>query len=90
VSFVNVNQLASSLKPVILPGESLNLRLVREGKDKGQGVGYLNDGTMVVVNQAHNLIGQQVEVQVQSLLQTGAGVIIFADLKSPAKSTLAA
>ena len=82
VSYVNVNQLASSLKPVILPGESLSLRVVREGKDKGQGVGYLNDGTMVVVNQAQSLIGQQVEVQVQSLLQTGAGVIIFADLKS--------
>ena len=83
VSYVNINQLSNSLKPVILPGESLSLRVVREGKDKGQGVAYLNDGTMVVVNQAHNLIGQQVEVQVQSLLQTGAGVIIFADIKSP-------
>jgi uncharacterized protein YacL len=57
------------------------LRIVREGKDKGQGVGYLPDGTMVVVNNAQNSIGQQVEVQVQSQLQTGAGVIVFADLK---------
>jgi uncharacterized protein YacL len=54
---------------------------VREGKDKGQGVGYLADGTMVVVNHAQNAIGHQTEVQVQSLLQTGAGVIVFADLK---------
>jgi uncharacterized protein YacL len=58
------------------------LRVVREGKDKGQGVGYLPDGTMVVINNAHSHIGQQVEVQVQSLLQTGAGVIVFADLRS--------
>ena len=83
VSFLNLNDLANTLKPVILPGESLSLRIVREGKDKGQGVGYLNDGTMVVVNQAQNMIGQQVQVNVQSLLQTGAGVIVFAELKAP-------
>jgi uncharacterized protein YacL len=82
VSCVNLNDVAKSLKAVILPGETISLKIVREGKDKGQGVGYLSDGTMVVVNQAQNLIGQQVEVQVQSLLQTGAGVIVFADLKS--------
>ena len=57
------------------------VRLVREGRDKGQGVGYLNDGTMVVVNNGAAMIGQQVEVQVQSTLQTGAGIIIFADVK---------
>lgn len=83
VSYVNLNQLANSLKPVTLPGENLTLRLVREGKDKGQGIGYLSDGTMVVVNQGQALVGQQVQVQVQTLLQTGAGVIIFADLRSP-------
>ncbi|MEW6161045.1 MAG: TRAM domain-containing protein, partial [Verrucomicrobiota bacterium] len=82
VAHVNIHELSNCLKAVILPGESLNLRIVREGKDKGQGIGYLNDGTMVVVNQAQPLIGQQVEVQVQSLLQTGAGVIIFADVKN--------
>ncbi|MEO7297682.1 MAG: PIN domain-containing protein [Verrucomicrobiota bacterium] len=82
VVHVNLNSLASSLKPVILPGEMFDLRIVREGKDKGQGIGYLNDGTMVVVNHAHNLIGQQVHVHVQSLLQTGAGTIVFAELKS--------
>jgi uncharacterized protein YacL len=59
----------------------LSLRIVREGKDKGQGVGYLPDGTMVVVNNAQSAVGQQVEAQVQSLLQTGAGIIVFADMK---------
>jgi uncharacterized protein YacL len=83
VPYVNLNELAKSLKVVVLPGENLSLRLVREGKDKGQGVGYLNDGTMVVVNHGQSHIGQQVEVQVQSLLQTGAGVIIFAEIKTP-------
>jgi uncharacterized protein YacL len=83
VPFVNLNDLAKALKAVVLPGESLSLKIVREGKDKGQGVGYLNDGTMVVVNHGQNWIGQQIEVQVQSLLQTGAGVIVFADIKAP-------
>ncbi len=81
VKFVNLNDLAKLLRVVLLPGEMLSLRIVREGKDKGQGVGYLADGTMVVVNHAQNAIGHQVEVQVQSLLQTGAGIIVFADLK---------
>ena len=83
VPYVNLNELANALKPVILPGEVFSLRVVREGKDKGQGVGYLNDGTMVVINNAQNMIGQQVTIKVLSLLQTGAGIIIFADLKSP-------
>ncbi|MDB6016788.1 MAG: PilT protein domain protein [Pedosphaera sp.] len=81
VNHVNIHEVAKSLKTILLPGEMLQLRIAREGKDKGQGVGYLNDGTMVVVNQAQNLVGQQVEVQVQSLLQTGAGVIVFAEVK---------
>jgi len=68
---------------VLLPGEMLNLRIVREGKDKGQGVGYLPDGTMVVVNNAAHLVGQQLDAQVQSMLQTGAGVIVFADYRAP-------
>ena len=81
VRHLSIHELANALKPVILPGESFGLRIVRDGKDKGQGVGYLNDGTMVVVNQGQRLIGQQVEVQVLSLLQTATGVIVFADLK---------
>ncbi len=84
VRHVNINDLASRLKPVILPGETFSLRIVREGRDKGQGVGYLNDGTMVVVNHGQSLVGQQVEVQVVSLLQTGAGVMVFAEPRTAA------
>src|SRR5438093_2180173 len=83
VNYVNVHEVAKSLRVVLLPGETLTLRIVREGKDKGQGVGYLPDGTMVVVNNVNAAIGQQIEVQVQSLLQTGAGIIVFADYKQP-------
>ena len=82
VRHVNMNEIAVAMKKAVLPGETYLLRLVREGKDKGQGIGYLPDGTMVVVNQAQALVGQQVEVEVLSLIQTGAGVMVFADLKS--------
>lgn len=81
VNYVNLHELARSLKPVLLPGESLSLKIVREGKDKGQGIAYLPDDAMVVVNNGQSHIGHQVEAQVQSLLQTGAGVIVFADLR---------
>ncbi len=84
ISCVNIHEMARTLKPILLPGEALTLRVVREGKDKGQGVGYMPDGTMVVVNNGQPHIGQQVEVQVQSLIQTGAGVIVFADVRPPA------
>jgi uncharacterized protein YacL len=80
VSCFNLHDLAKSLRVILLPGEILSLRVVREGRDKGQGVGYLPDGTMVVINNSQNLIGHQVDAQVQSTLQTGAGVIVFADL----------
>ena len=83
VPCVNISEVATKMKPVVLPGEVLHMRIAREGKDKGQGVGYLNDGTMVVVNHGQHLIGQSVHVQVTSLLQTGAGVIIFADVRQP-------
>jgi uncharacterized protein YacL len=83
VPCVNISEVAAKMKPAVLPGEVLHLRIAREGKDKGQGVGYLNDGTMVVINHAQHLIGQNAHVQVTSLLQTGAGVIIFADVRQP-------
>jgi len=83
VSYVNLHEVAKCLKVILLPGETLQIKLVREGKDKGQGIGYLPDGTMVVVNNGQSQVGQQVEVQVQSLLQTGAGVIVFAEVKTP-------
>ena len=81
INHVNLHELAKSMRTVLLPGEVLSLRIAREGKDKGQGVGYLPDGTMVVVNNAQASVGRYIEAQVQSLLQTGAGVIVFADIK---------
>jgi len=81
VNYVNLHDLAKSLRPALLPGEMLSLRIVREGKDKGQGVGYLPDGTMVVVNHAQAFVGQQVDAEVHTLHQTGAGIIIFAEMK---------
>jgi uncharacterized protein YacL len=81
VTCVNLHELARTLKPVLLPGDPLSLRIVREGKDKGQGVAYLPDGTMVVVTNGQAQIGNQVEATVQSVLQTGAGIIVFADLR---------
>jgi uncharacterized protein YacL len=81
ISLVNLHDLAKSMRTVLMPGEVVSLRIAREGKDKGQGVGYLPDGTMVVVNHAQSCLGQTVDAQVQSQLQTGAGVIVFADLK---------
>jgi len=89
VNYVNLHDLAKSMRAVLLPGEVLSLRIVREGKDKGQGVGYLPDGTMVVVNRAQSFVGQQVEAEVQTLHQTGAGIIIFAEMKHAAVETKA-
>jgi uncharacterized protein YacL len=83
ISCVNLHEVSKCLKVTLLPGEILQLKVVREGKDKGQGIGYLPDGTMVVVNNGLSHIGQQIEVQVQTLLQTGAGVIVFAETKTP-------
>jgi uncharacterized protein YacL len=82
VSCVNLHEVAKCLKVILLPGEILRLKIVREGKDKGQGIGYMPDGTMVVVHNAQPHVGEQVEAEVQSLLQTGAGIIVFADMKN--------
>jgi uncharacterized protein YacL len=87
VSYINLHEVAKRLKVILLPGEILQLRIVREGKDKGQGIGYLPDGTMVVVNNGQPHVGHHAEVQVQSLLQTGAGVIVFSELKSVSAQT---
>lgn len=78
VRVLNINDLANSLKPVVLPGESLSVSLIREGKEAGQGVGYLDDGTMVVVEGGKRFIGSEVETVVTSILQTPAGRMIFA------------
>jgi uncharacterized protein YacL len=81
IPYINLSEISSLLKPTVLPGDLLLLRISREGREKNQGVAYLPDGTMVVVTGAHNLVGQQVEAYVQALHQTGSGVIVFADLK---------
>jgi len=80
VKVLNVNELASALRPVVLPGENLEIRLVKEGKEYNQAVGYLEDGTMVVVDNGRRLIGQNVRVVVGSVLQTAAGRMIFGKL----------
>ena len=78
VAVLNVNELANALRPVALPGETLRLHVLREGKEAGQGVAYLDDGTMVVVDHGRKLIGQTVDATVTSVLQTPAGRMIFA------------
>ncbi len=88
VKYINVMALGATMKPVILPGEIVPLRLVREGKEKGQAVGYMSDGTMVVVNHGGPFIGQQADVQIQSTLQTGAGIIVFAEVKTGPQPSL--
>jgi uncharacterized protein YacL len=80
VTVLNVNELANAMKPVYLPGEDLMVMLVKEGKEPGQGVAYLDDGTMVVVEGGAGSLGQVVAVVVTSVLQTAAGKMIFTDL----------
>jgi len=81
IAVLNVNELAGSLRPVFLPGEPMQVHLVKEGKEAGQGVGYLDDGTMVVVDHGKRLIGQTVDAAVTTMLQTAAGRMIFARLR---------
>ena len=77
VQVLNINELANSLKPVVLPGEIMRVFILKEGKEPGQGVGYLDDGTMVVVDQGKKALGRTIEVSVTSVLQTTAGKMIF-------------
>jgi uncharacterized protein YacL len=77
VSVLNINELANALKPVVLPGEVLRVFVLKEGKEPGQGIAYLDDGTMVVVDQGKRAIGRTIEVAVTSVLQTTAGKMIF-------------
>ncbi len=78
VAVLNVNELANAVKPVVLPGEELHVAVIREGKEFHQGIGYLEDGTMIVVEQGRRLIGEETDVVVTSVLQTVAGRMIFA------------
>jgi uncharacterized protein YacL len=81
VSVLNINELANSLKPVVLPGEVMKVFILKEGKEYNQGVAYLDDGTMVVVENSRRLIGKNADVTVSSVLQTTAGRMIFSKLK---------
>jgi len=77
VPVLNINDLANSLRPVVLPGEKMHILVMKEGKEYDQGVGYLDDGTMVVVDNARKMIGKNIDVSVTSVLQTTAGKMIF-------------
>jgi len=81
IKILNVNELANALKPVVLPGEVITVKIIKEGKESGQGVAYLEDGTMVVVDNAIRNIGHTAQVVVTSVLQTTAGRMIFSNLK---------
>jgi len=72
------------MRPTFLPGEELTVTVIKPGKEPGQGVGYLDDGTMVVVEQAKNLVGKMIVVSVTSVLQTNAGKMLFAEVKGEA------
>jgi uncharacterized protein YacL len=78
VKVFNVNELSNALRPLVVPGEVLKIRVVQAGKELGQGVGYLSDGTMIVVEDGGELVGKEVEVTVSRFLQTTAGRMIFA------------
>lgn len=81
VAVLNINDLANAVKPVVLPGEELNVQVIKDGKEHHQGVAYLDDGTMIVVEDGRDYIGKQIDVLVTSVLQTSAGRMIFAKPK---------
>ena len=85
VEVLNINDLANSLKPAVLPGEKMNVSILKEGKEYNQGVGYLDDGTMVVVDHARRMIGRSVEISVTSVLQTASGKMIFGKIDEAAR-----
>ncbi|MCH3954204.1 MAG: TRAM domain-containing protein [Eubacterium sp.] len=80
IKVLNINELANTLKPVVLPGEEMTLKIVKHGKDASQGIGYLNDGTMIVVEDGVSMIGKTANIRVTSVLQTSAGKMIFGRL----------
>ena len=87
VAVLNLNELAQAMKPVVLPGEEMKVTIVKEGKEAGQGIGYLEDGTMIVVSDGSDYVGETCTITISSVYQTVAGKMIFAELKdkTPAK-----
>ncbi|MGD9641858.1 MAG: PIN/TRAM domain-containing protein [Elusimicrobiales bacterium] len=84
VTVLNINDLSIALKPVVLPGEDMSVFVMKDGKEKEQGVGYLDDGTMIVIEDGRDFIGKKVDAVVQSILQTSQGRIIFTKVKGKA------
>lgn len=82
IKILNVNELANALKPVVLPGELMTVKIIKDGKEPGQGVAYLEDGTMIIVDNAQRYQGENVEALVTSVLQTTAGRMIFSEMKA--------
>ncbi|MBD3295811.1 MAG: TRAM domain-containing protein, partial [Candidatus Omnitrophica bacterium] len=83
VKVLNINDLSGALRPVVFPGEYMKVLIKKEGKEKNQGVGFLDDGTMIVVDDARKYIGKAIKVTVTSVLQTSAGRMIFASCDEP-------
>jgi len=83
IKVLNINELSNSLRAVVLPGESIEVKPMKEGKEHNQAVAYLEDGTMVVVEDARRYIGQPLKVMVTSVLQTQAGRMVFARPEKP-------
>lgn len=86
VQVLNINDLANAVKPVVLPGEELMVQVIKDGKEQNQGVAYLDDGTMIVVEEGRNYIGETIDVIITSVLQTSAGRMIFAKPKALEKA----
>jgi uncharacterized protein YacL len=89
VEVINLNDLANAMKPIVLPGEYLTVKIIKRGEEQGQGVGYLDDGTMVVAEQGSYHLGETIRLTVTSVLQTSAGRMIFGRIEPStlAKST---
>jgi uncharacterized protein YacL len=90
VEVLNINELANSLKPIVLPGELMRVFILKEGKEYNQGVAYLDDGTMVVVDNARRMISKTIDISVTSVLQTTAGKMIFGKYDERAQTAAAA
>lgn len=88
VKVLNINELANAVKPVVLPGEEMSVQVIKDGKEFGQGVAYLDDGTMIVIENGKRVIGDTVQVIVTSVLQTAAGRMIFAKLKNEIRKNI--
>lgn len=88
IPILNINDLSNALKPLAVSGEEMTIKIIREGKENGQGIGYLDDGTMVVVEDANKFKGSEVDIVVTSVLQTSAGRMIFAKSKASGLSVV--